>query len=159
MVVDACLEPLIAFIADKIGHLKVIITGMVGMMLLSFPVFHLLISGEITHIIQALVLMSVLIAISYAPLNAYMVSLFPQQYRYSGFGTAFNVGISIFGGTTPLVMMWLVEKTGYFIAPAAYYIFGTVIGLVSLVICEKGRGRALNLPLLRISLSRAGEVV
>ncbi|STX38707.1 MFS transporter [Legionella feeleii] len=156
LAVDACLEPFIALIADKIGHLKIIITGMICMMLLSFPVFHLLISGEIVNITKALVLMSVLIAISYAPLNAYMVSLFPQQYRYSGFGTAFNLGISIFGGTAPLVMMWLVEKTGYLIAPAAYYIFGTIIGLVSLVICEKGRCRAPNLPLLRLSLGEAG---
>ena len=87
--------------------------------------------------------MSVLIAIMYAPLNAYMVSLFPHQYRYSGFGISFNIGISLFGGTTPLVLMWLVNKTGNFIAPAWYYVFGAFVGLVSLVICERGRGEAV----------------
>lgn len=153
LAVDACLEPFIALIADKIGHLKVIITGMVCMMLLSVPVFYLLASGEVISITKGLVLMSVLIATSYAPLNAYMVSLFPQQYRYSGFGIAFNLGISVFGGTTPLVMMWLVEKTGHFIAPAAYYIFGTIIGLISLAICEKSRRRVMNLSVVSLSLS------
>ncbi|KTD61488.1 hypothetical protein Lsan_1824 [Legionella santicrucis] len=65
-----------------------------------------------------------------------MVSLFPHQYRDSAFGIAFNIGISLFGGTTPLIMMWLVNKTGNFIAPAWYYILGAIIGLVSLAICE-----------------------
>ncbi len=77
--------------------------------------------------------MSVLIAITYAPLNAYMVSLFPHQYRYSGFGVAFNIGVSLFGGTTPLVMLWLVNKTNNFISPAWYYMFGAIIGLASLM--------------------------
>jgi MHS family proline/betaine transporter-like MFS transporter len=90
-------------------------------------------------------MMSVLIAITYAPLNAYMVSLFPEEYRYSGFGLAFNVSISLFGGTTPLVMAWLVEQTGSLLAPAGYYVFGTIIGLVSLLVCQAGR-QALTTP-------------
>ena len=139
LVVDALLEPFIAIFADIVGHLKVIIIGMVSMMLLSIPIFNALSSENITLIMIGLVLMSVLIAITYAPLNAYMVSLFPHQYRYSGFGVSFNIGISVFGATTPLVMIWLVDVTGSFIAPAWYYVFGTAIGLVSLVLCEKSR--------------------
>ena len=36
-------------------------------------------------------------------------------------------------------MTWLVHKTGNFIAPAWYYIVGSIVGLVSLAICEYGR--------------------
>ena len=53
----------------------------------------------------AMVLMSVLIATAFAPMNAYMVELFPEACRYSGFGVAFHIGISLFGGTAPLVLM------------------------------------------------------
>lgn len=145
LAVDAILEPFIAIFSDKVGHLSVITIGMISMMLLSIPIFYLLSSGSVINITKGLILMSILIAITYAPLNAYMVSLFPQQYRYSGFGVAFNVGISIFGGTTPLVMMWLVGRAGNFIAPAGYYVFGTIIGLVSLTICQMSRQRVGNL--------------
>jgi MHS family proline/betaine transporter-like MFS transporter len=86
--------------------------------------------------------MSLLIAITCAPLNAYMVSLFPHQYRYSAFGVSFHIGISLFGGTAPLIMMWLVNKTDNFIAPAWYYVFGAIIGFISLALCEKGRYKA-----------------
>ena len=139
LAVDAILEPFIAMLADKVGTLLIICIGMIGMMLFSVPIFILLSSGSIMNIIIGLVLMSVLIAITYAPLNAYMVSLFPEEYRYSGFGLAFNVSISLFGGTTPLVMTWLIKQTGSLLAPAGYYVFGTIIGLISLLICQVSR--------------------
>ena len=139
LAVDALLEPLIALLADKIGYLNIIIPGMIATMIFSIPLFYLLSSDQIVLVTLGMVLMSVLIAITWAPSNAYMVSLFPKHYRYSGFGVAFNVGISIFGGTTPLVMMWLVDKTGNVLAPAWYYVAGAIIGLVSIGICEFGR--------------------
>lgn len=145
LTVDALLEPFIAILADRIGYLSIIVFGMIGMMLLSIPIFNLLSSGSVFHITGGLVMMSILIAIICAPLNAYMVSLFPRQYRYSGLGVAFNLGISLFGGTTPLVMMWLVGKTGSFIAPAGYYVFGTIIGLISLAVCQMSQQRVDNL--------------
>ena len=141
LVVDASLEPFIAILADRIGLLRVIRVGMGAMLFLSIPVFYLLSTGSVVLITVGMVLMSALIAITYAPLNAYMVSLFPHQYRYSGFGMAFNFGISLFGGTTPLVMMWLVNKLGNFIAPAWYYMFGAIVGLASLAVCEQGQRR------------------
>jgi len=138
---DALLEPFIAILADRIGLLRVIKFGMIALLFLSIPIFYLLSLGNVVLITIGMVLMAILIAITYAPLNAYMVLLFPHQYRYSGFGVAFNVGISLFGGTTPLVMLWLINKTGNFISPAWYYVFGAIIGLVSLVVCEHSRSR------------------
>lgn len=139
LLMDASLEPFIALVADKIGLIKVSVIGMSAMLLLSVPIFHLIASGHTNQIVMGMVALSILIAIIYAPLNAYMVSLFPQQYRYSGFGVAFNVGVTLFGGTTPLVMMWLIHKTKNVIAPAWYYELGAIIGLISLSLCELSR--------------------
>lgn len=79
LAVDATLEPFIALLADKIGLLKITRLGMVAMLLLSIPIFFLLATGNVVLIAMGLVFMSILIAITYAPLNAYMVSLFPHQ--------------------------------------------------------------------------------
>lgn len=147
LAVDAILEPFIALLADRIGLLKIIRIGMFAIFIFIAPIFLLLSTGNITLVTLGMVLISILIAITYAPLNAYMVLLFPYQYRYSGFGVAFNIGISLFGGTTPLVMMWLVHKTGNFISPAWYYMFGASVGLASLLICEYSRKKSMNLGL------------
>jgi MHS family proline/betaine transporter-like MFS transporter len=109
------------------------------MLILSLPVFYLLSSGHLISVILGMVMMSVLIATAFAPMNAYMVDMFPETCRYSGFGVSFHIGISLFGATTPLVLMWLVDKTGNFMAPAYYYMLGALVGLGSLAICEYGR--------------------
>lgn len=139
LAVDALLEPFMAILADKIGHLRVMTVGIVLMLLFSFPVFYLLALADVSTIIVGMVLMSVLIAVAFAPMNAYMVELFPKVCRTSGFGVAFHLGISLFGGSAPLVLMWLVEKTGHVLAPASYFVVAALIGLASLAICEVGR--------------------
>ena len=139
LVVDALLEPCMAIWADKVGHLRFMTIGIGLMLIFSFPVFYLLATGQVLFVTLGMVLMSMLIAIAFAPMNAYMVGLFPKNCRYSGFGVAFHIGISLFGSTAPLVLMWLVERTGNFVAPAYYYVLSALVGLGSLAVCEYGR--------------------
>jgi len=139
LITDAVLEPFIAIIADKTDCLKVIKTGIFILIILIMPVFYLLSSGNLLYITSGLILLSCIIAIICAPLNAYMVSLFPKEFRYSGFGVAFNIGTSLFGGTAPLVMLWLIGITGNVMAPAGYYIAGAIVGLFSLFLCEMSK--------------------
>jgi MHS family proline/betaine transporter-like MFS transporter len=144
LAVDAFLEPLIAIVADKIGRLRVMIFGVSLTLLFSFPIFYLLTTANVLFISLGMILLSILIATAFAPMNTYMVELFPETCRYSGFGVAFNIGISLFGGTTPLVMMWLVETTHNYMAPAYYYVWGAIVCLVSLVICERSRRKTFD---------------
>ncbi len=139
LAVDALLEPCVALLADKIGYLRIMIFGIFLILLTSFPLFYLLTTSNILLIMLSLMSFSVLIAITFAPMNAYMAELFPEHCRYSGFGVAFHIGISLFGGTTPLLMMWLIEKTNSLTAPAYYYIFGALLGLSAIALCEYGR--------------------
>jgi len=145
LAVDAVVEPFMAMWADRVGHVRFLVIGMLLMLGLSFPVFYLLASGNLLWITSGMILMSLLIATAFAPINAYMIALFPEACRYSGFGVSFHIGISLFGSTTPLVLMWLVNKTGNFMAPAYYYVWGALIGLVSLAMCEHGRKTYHNL--------------
>jgi MFS transporter, MHS family, proline/betaine transporter len=150
LAVDVLIEPFMAILADKIGHLRVIKVGVLLVLLLSFPIFSFLSSNSIVLIVVGMISMSLLIATTFAPMNAYMIELFPESCRYSGFGVAFHIGISLFGGTTPLFLMWLVGKTGNLMAPAYYYVWGGIICLGALWLCEYGR--------LKVNHSRA-EIV
>ncbi|STX28280.1 proline betaine transport protein like protein [Legionella beliardensis] len=142
LAVDAVLEPFFAILADRIGFLKVVCFGLIATICLSLPIFLLLATGQVSLITLSMALLSLLIAMTFAPLNAYMISLFPHHYRYSGFGVAFHIGISLFGGTTPLALMWLVNQTGNLTSPAYYYIAAAIIGLASLRLCEYSQGRS-----------------
>lgn len=136
LLVDASLEPFIALLADKYDGRIISIVGIIGFALLSNLLFKFLSSGDLIKVVIGMLCFSCLIAITYAPLNTILVRLFPAEYRYSGFGVSFNLSIAIFGGTTPLLLAWLVSHNSSLTAPAMYYIFGSVIGLFSMMMIK-----------------------
>jgi MHS family proline/betaine transporter-like MFS transporter len=69
--------------------------------------------------------------------------LFYTPVRYSALSIAFNVSVSLFGGTTPLITAWLVERTGDPLVPAYYLMGAAVIGLVTMLFVKE----TANLPL------------
>ena len=142
LIVDVTLEPFIALWADKIGCLRVTRLGMIAILLFSVPIFYLFTTGNIMLVTLGVIMLSMLLALTYAPLNAYMVELFPPAYRYSGFGVSFHIGNALFSGTTPLVMIMFIHYTDSLVGPAFYYMIGAMIGLTSLFVCECGRRKS-----------------
>lgn len=155
---DAILEPFIAIVADKYGGKKISILGILGIILFSYPLFCLLASGSLKLIVVAMMGMSCLIAITYAPMNAFLVSLFPVGHRCSGFGVSFNLSIALLGSTVPLVMTWLIYYTNNILSPSLYYILGGLIGLLGIQLSQKianehFEDRMVDLPMHSISHS------
>lgn len=65
---------------------------------------------------------------------AALVEALPRTMRSRGFGTVYAVAIALFGGTTQLVVTWLIHVTGSPIAPAWYLIAATAVGQVALML-------------------------
>jgi MHS family proline/betaine transporter-like MFS transporter len=55
----------------------------------------------------------------------------PSSVRCTTSALTFNLTIGFFGGTAPAVALWLVQRTGYDLAPAIYIIIATAIGLIA----------------------------
>ena len=58
---------------------------------------------------------------------ATMAELAPWRVRCTVLSVAYNIGMALLGGTTPLVAAWLVARTGVTLAPALY--LATAAGL------------------------------
>jgi len=58
----------------------------------------------------------------------------PSAIRGGGFGTVYSVAVAVFGGTTQLVVTWLIHLTGNALAPAWYVIAAGAIGQVALML-------------------------
>lgn len=61
--------------------------------------------------------------LTYSPLAAFLVELFPVKIRYTSFSVPYNIGIGIMGGLLPAISVFLVsnaEKTGN----ATFYLEG-----------------------------------
>jgi len=139
LLLDACLEPFIAMLADKYGGLWITGTGIAGFAVFSYPLFQMLATGNVVLIIMAMISLTCLIAITCAPLNGLLVRLFPAEYRSSGFGVSFNLSIGIFGGTAPLILTGLILWTGNLVSPALYYIGGSFIGLYAISLMKSNK--------------------
>jgi MHS family proline/betaine transporter-like MFS transporter len=85
-------------------------------------------------------LVGVLKAGYFAPLPAMMAELFPITSRATGMAVSYNVGVMTFGGTTPLVIVWLVDATGNTLALTFYLMFLAVLSLVSVLVARRRLG-------------------
>lgn len=61
---------------------------------------------------------------------ATMAEMFPTRHRYSSIAIAYNITVSVVGGTAPLLCTWITARTGNLVAPAYYLI---ALALTSLV--------------------------
>jgi MHS family proline/betaine transporter-like MFS transporter len=74
---------------------------------------------------------------------ATMTSLFKARVRYSALALSYNVAVSLFGGTAPLINTWLISITGNQMIPAWYLIGGAVVGLISILFVKDSTGKPL----------------
>jgi MHS family proline/betaine transporter-like MFS transporter len=81
----------------------------------------------------------VLKAIYFGPLGALMAECFPVSTRATGMSIAYNVGVAVFGGFTPAIVIWLISATGSKAAPSFYLIFTAIVSLAALAAASKIR--------------------
>jgi MHS family proline/betaine transporter-like MFS transporter len=69
--------------------------------------------------------------------------LFPTHVRAGGLSIAFNLSVSLFGGTTATVMSALVGGTGDLNWPAYYLMIAGVIGAICVFFLRESARRPL----------------
>jgi MFS transporter, MHS family, proline/betaine transporter len=102
--------------------------------------FRLAREGGFAGYAAAQILFGVLFALIMGNTPAMLAELFPRGFRLSGYSVAFNLGIGIAGGTSPLIATWLIAATGDTLAPAFYLMLGaSVAGLAVFLTADHSR--------------------
>lgn len=68
----------------------------------------------------------------------------PKTIRSAGFGTVFAISIAVFGGTTQLVLTWLIHATGSAMAPAWYLMSATAIAQIGYLLMPESASSRLR---------------
>ncbi|WP_256364633.1 MFS transporter [Mycolicibacter heraklionensis] len=135
---------LVARLSDRIGVKPVLWTGCAMLLALSIPAFDLIRSAHNYPTAFAGVLLIGLMLLCFdATLPATLPALFPTPVRYGALAIGFNVSVSAFGGTTPLMAEALVSSTGNPMAPAYLLVVAGAIGALALVFTPEVAGRRL----------------
>lgn len=124
-------------LADKLGNKKLISFGLIIGIILSTVAFSLLNIDNILGLFVGLLLIGLILSVYEGTMPGTLPALFETKVRYRTIAWTFNISISIFGGTTPLVASWLVHITGNNLAPAFYLMLVSVIGLAVVLLLFK----------------------
>lgn len=115
------------FLADKIGPQKVMFTSIVLTFFLAYPAFWLIQSGEFSLVLQGELMLALLAGTFVGPANGLTASLFHVKERCRGVSFSLSLGISLFGGLTPVLLVYIINETGMLTWPANWMILGAAI--------------------------------
>ncbi|CAD0298755.1 glycine betaine/L-proline transporter ProP [Xanthomonas hortorum pv. cynarae] len=130
--------------SDKLGRRPMIIGACIALFVLAIPCLMLIGSGHDGLIFTGLMLLGLALVCFTSSMPSTLPALFYTPVRYSALSIGFNVSVSLFGGTTPLVTAWLVERTGDPLVPAYYLMGAAAIGLVTMLFVRETAGLPLR---------------
>ncbi|NEQ53892.1 MAG: MHS family MFS transporter [Leptolyngbya sp. SIO3F4] len=119
--------PLMGWLSDTTLRRKswLLIAG-TSLAISGYPAFLLFHQGNILWVWGAQIVLTVLISLFLGISPAMMVELFPTETRLTAYSVSFNLGVSILGGTSPLICTWLIKVSDNAYAPA-FYLMGTAL--------------------------------
>lgn len=147
MVVMFVMMPLTLFWghwADRLGRRPVIGSGAIGLILLAIPCMMLVTSGNMWLVFAGLIVLGALHTCFSGSMPATLPALFVTDIRYSALAIGFNLSVSLFGGTTPLITAWLVDTTHNLMMPAYYLMGAGVIGLITVLTLHESARKPLR---------------
>ncbi|MFG2617032.1 glycine betaine/L-proline transporter ProP [Streptomyces sp. NPDC048507] len=130
--------------SDRWGRRPVFLAGSVALIVLAVPAFLLIRAGGILLPALGCAVLGLLLVCFAGTAASTLPALFPTRLRYAALSIAFNISVSLFGGTTPLFTSALVELTGNDMVPAYYLMAAGVIGFVSTLFLHETAGKPLR---------------
>ena len=134
IVLVVVLVPLFGWVSDRfIRRTHALAIAFAIELLVSLPLFLWMNSGADLPIAMVQIVLGILIAIPCSMAPSLFVELFPTNDRLSGYSIAFNLGLGVVGGSTPMISTFLIDRLGTQLAPAFYLSIWAIIGIIALV--------------------------
>ncbi|MHB9755812.1 MFS transporter [Streptomyces sp. BYX5S] len=130
-------------LSDRVGRKPVLYVGCGMLIVLGVPSVLLIQQDTLLSVFAGLVLMSLMLLCFNSTIPSTLPALFPTAIRYGGLSIAFNLSVSLFGGTTAVVNALLVEATGDINVPGYYLMAAGAIGAVAAYFAAESAGRPL----------------
>ncbi|MGW4478744.1 MFS transporter [Rhodococcus triatomae] len=127
-------------LSDKYGRKPLLLIGFTGFLVLSLPAYLLIGVGGYVPVLLGLAVLGALLLLFVGVFPAVLPALFQTGVRYGALAIAYNVAVSLFGGTTPLAVTALENATGSNLVAPLYVSTAALIGgLAVLMIPETAR--------------------
>ncbi|MDX1950427.1 MAG: MFS transporter [Rickettsiales bacterium] len=124
--------PISAILCDKYEREKILKFVLVAYIIFALPLVYFLDDKSFAMALIGQLGFSFIIGFYIAPIPTLLVDIFPTRVRYTGMSLSCNLAAAIFGGTTPALVTFFINKfeTDYVIS--AFIIFSAIISLISM---------------------------
>ena len=126
--------PIAGKLADRFSRKRVLVASRAILLLTVYPAFAWLsASPSIALLCVVSAYLSVFVSAQIVPVLVMIPELFPREVRATGIALTYVVSASFFGGFSPLIASWIVERTGNPLAPAWYVAAACAVSLIPLI--------------------------
>lgn len=129
-------------LSDRIGRKPVLLTACIGLLLFSYPAFALMQGGAGLEF-AGLAIIGFFVVLLSGTLPATLPAIFSTRVRNGGFTIAYNLSTSLFGGTAPLVITYLISVSGSNYIPAYYLMAAAAIAITPILLIRETAGLPL----------------
>jgi MFS family permease len=131
------------WLSDRVGRKPVYLVSKLALTAVAYPAFVVI---NRHHTLTALLLMTGLMSALNALGGVVLVvipELFPKSVRSAGLSIVYAIAVTVFGGTTQVVVAWLIHATGDPLSPAWYLVGTSAIGIVAILMVAETKDAAL----------------
>ena len=133
------------WLSDRIGRKPVLIWPRILLIALAYPSFlYRTAHPSATSLVLMTGVIMGLHSLSGGLMLVLLPELLPRAVRTTGFALIYAVGVCVFGGSTQVVLTWLIGVTGDPLSPAYYLILANAISVIAIWLLEETNGRALD---------------
>ena len=129
------------WLSDRYGRRPVMLWPRVGLLVLTYPAFiWLLDHTSFINLAMVSVLLAGLTAMSAASAIVAIPEQFPRHIRALGLSVVYAIGVTIFGGTTQVIVTWLMKALDNPAAPAIYVVFSSIFTVIAILMVKETGG-------------------
>jgi MFS family permease len=132
------------WLADRYGRRVVMLLPRIILVIAIYPAF-LFLNGHasLATLLMTTGLMSAMGSLSSAAVIVAVPESLPESVRASGLSTAYAFAVTVFGGTTQFVLVWLIGVSHDPLSPAWYMILSGILGVIAMALMPETKGKPL----------------
>ena len=132
--------PVMGALSDRIGRRPILLTFSALTLVTAYPALAWLVGApSFGHMLAVLLWLSFLYGSYNGAMVVALTEIVPPAVRTAGFSLAYSLATALFGGFTPLVSTWLIQRTGDGAAPAIWLALGGACGLLATYLVYRER--------------------
>jgi MHS family proline/betaine transporter-like MFS transporter len=131
-------------LSDRIGRKPVLIASALAAIIFAYPLLILVNIGSFWIALACQFAFAAIVGTYSGTAPSTMAEIVPGQVRVTGTSLGYNLCMALFGGTTPMITVFLIKVTGTDMAPAFYIIGAAAISLTVVLSIKETSRRALS---------------